>query len=429
MSSGAGPTVLVKKADGTTERVPLSSLKKNAKRDEEQANQSKAPTGQPKTAASKISLPPKSEKQVTSSKPTFVETHSDQAPISQKTKSTPQTFLQPKKERIEDAPPNAVRVASKQAADTPAESPLQHEHSVKRKQDTQAESTKHLELSTTTPVDDYFIDLAKAHEWTKHDHASPLEASVEKEMAGHEEKSALPHSRFDDVEKVIASIDFQIPKELHSRLHSLIQSRVKDVRSDEQIVIYAMRESAHGGLGLPEVDARNLVDVIHKTLAVKRKKDIPGPRKTIHKPELVAPPRPSSSVRDGAQSTVAPMPSAGPKQSVSLKDIHPPQKLDPAMGPVDEIGSMTLVDFRRLSQDPHSAIEVLRDKIDTIRNDSYLEYVKAQEAWYKSPLYQVYLAHLGKALEKPHTLRDVLGEDLTAEDISVISTFSESLRF
>lgn len=378
------PTILIKKADGTTERVPLSSLQKTN-------NNKQGTTNNKQGTISKEQLA-RNKKQETGNH----------------TQHSSKTHARKKKV-------SSVRSVPKVSDTIPSHDDLP------------VQATPH-DLATTTPVNDFFVDLAKAHHWTADDHASPLEESFDAPAPPVPVSAPLPHSRYEDVQTIAAAVQFSIPEELDSRLHALIQSRIKDIRTDKQILVYAMRDVQHGGLGLDEQQAQALVETIHSELAVKRATDIPEPKHTIlhTKKEITK----SPSIGSQAVSPGGSRPMAKKQGTeVSITDIHPPKREDMTLGPVDEIQSMTLADFRRLSADPHSAVEVLREKIATIRQESYLEYLKAQHAWYKSPLYRTYLAYLGASLDKKQPLKEVLGSELTEDDISVIASFTESLRF
>jgi len=375
------PTILIKKADGTTERVPLSSLQKK--------------TETPNTALEEPSRstikPQEEDMQVV---PRYIPTVIDA------------TVTQSKPDSLDiDPHPRA-----------PEEPVLAHE-------DLPVAATPH-ELAMTTPVDDFFVHMAKAHEWTQEDHVSPLEEQLVVASTTSPASATLPQTRYEDVQAIVSAIPFRIPEALYSRLHALVQSRIKDIRTDEQIQTYAMRGVDHGGLGLDADQATVLLKTIHtQVAAVKNTATIPPPRKTSRTPSQRVPL--SQPVSESQEVSIR---RNSPQQEVSIKDIHPPEHTAVTLGPIDEIGSITLADFRRLSKDPHSAIEVLRAKIGTLREESYLEYIKAQAAWRQSPLYRTYLAYLRASLEKETVLADVLDE-MTEEDISVIAAFTETMRF
>ena len=289
-------------------------------------------------------------------------------------------------------------------------------------------STPH-ELATVTPVNHFFENVSRARTWTADDHVSPLEESLP-ESAAQEAQSVVSHSRYADVGRVSEALSFTIPPALESRLHSLIASRVKDVRNDDQVRAYARNASEEGGLDLSDAQADELVQAIHSALAVKKETVIPAPRTTPFGGRVPqAPPAPAQPAMSVPVQPTSSSASVVPTTR-SLSDIHPPVTPQrESMGPVDELASMSLVDFRRLSKDPRRAVTVLQEKMATMREESYLEYVKMSQAWIRSPLYREYLSYLEASLDQSRSLQDVLsGSDMTPEDVAVFSEFSESVR-
>lgn len=80
------------------------------------------------------------------------------------------------------------------------------------------------------------------------------------------------------------------------------------------------------------------------------------------------------------------------------------------MGPLEELESFTLADFRRLSSKTEAAGKILQEKFAVLQKDSYLLYLKGVESWYNSPLYGQYLAMAGRALGENRKLREVLAQ-------------------
>lgn len=68
------------------------------------------------------------------------------------------------------------------------------------------------------------------------------------------------------------------------------------------------------------------------------------------------------------------------------------------IGPVEEIGSMTPEQFRRLSSDPMEAIRKLEDKLALLETLSYADRIRGVEAWRKSPISLLYLSMSRAAL-------------------------------
>ncbi|MBU1029578.1 hypothetical protein KKE28_05240, partial [Patescibacteria group bacterium] len=141
---------------------------------------------------------------------------------------------------------------------------------------------------------------------------------------------------------------------------------------------------------------------------------------------------PSTPLRPAA---VLPPPSSPPETGKPLvSDVKiSPKRL---IGPVEELRSITLKDFRRLSKDPKEATLKLKDKVDLLGEDQSFEIKTAGiKAWRSSPINKLYLDILRQSLEgKP--ISDVMadfesrGEDvLTKAEFDAIMKFNRELRF
>ena len=92
------------------------------------------------------------------------------------------------------------------------------------------------------------------------------------------------------------------------------------------------------------------------------------------------------------------------------------------VGPVEEIGAMTINDFRKLSGDAEEAISKIKNKLSLLRDESFKQYQAGLEAWKKSPLYAEYLKAVGQSLSGAVSLDDILrsGKSLTREEFNAI---------
>jgi hypothetical protein len=129
--------------------------------------------------------------------------------------------------------------------------------------------------------------------------------------------------------------------------------------------------------------------------------------------------------------TVGSLAPAG-KDSV-LTDVKPVRRL---MGPIEELMSMTPVEFRRLSTTPADAAQKVEDILATLESQSYEERVKGIQAWRQSPMNQMYVAMMAEALEKGVALAEIAGqrrsageESLSTAEISAVAALNERLRF
>ena len=78
------------------------------------------------------------------------------------------------------------------------------------------------------------------------------------------------------------------------------------------------------------------------------------------------------------------------------------------MGPVEEIKSVTLTDFRRLSGNPDEAAKRLQQKMFNLQDESFVWYLEALAAYHQSPLYTEYMQAVCQSLAERKSLANVL---------------------
>lgn len=79
-------------------------------------------------------------------------------------------------------------------------------------------------------------------------------------------------------------------------------------------------------------------------------------------------------------------------KAISVTDV---KKMPHLVGPIDELQSMSLKDFRRMSADASAAARRIRDKIQTLEKESLPKKMEAIEAWKRSEVNQLYI-EIGK---------------------------------
>ncbi|MBN1585178.1 hypothetical protein JW899_02305 [Candidatus Uhrbacteria bacterium] len=134
-------------------------------------------------------------------------------------------------------------------------------------------------------------------------------------------------------------------------------------------------------------------------------------------------PKPKPPVRQPAVTT-------GDRKVVS--DIRFTPKLT---GPVEELRSICLADFRRLSKDPKEAAVRIKDKIDLLSDQSFEVRSEGVKSWQESEVNRLYLEILRESLEgKPVTL--VIGDRerdsrpfLTKPEFDAVMELNRRLRF
>ena len=142
-----------------------------------------------------------------------------------------------------------------------------------------------------------------------------------------------------------------------------------------------------------------------------------------------SPAPPAVSVRRPA---FQPSPTTGTGKK-KMEDVKYVPKLT---GPVDELKEMDLVNFRRLSDDPLSAVEKIKEKISVLEDENYAQRLAGIKAWRESPANNLYLTigqesiAEGKPVSEIIAARSGAGEEsLTEPEFLSIMDLNKELRF
>lgn len=232
--------------------------------------------------------------------------------------------------------------------------------------------------------------------WTRDDASSLLE-----ERLGLKDNSAptTSQTRESEVDKVVAKLDFKIPQEFKNRTRSVIQLRLKDLRSEEETRETAVRQTKDGGLGLLPAQAEKLLkacqEVELREMPTKDAPFNPFERKPeVKKEEIIKKFEPSFSLSN-SQPAIRPF-----VRDIIASPIE--------MGPVEEIKYLTISDFRKLSDKPAESAKRLKQKLLNLQDESFLLYMDGVEAYHKSPLYLDYLNAVCESLANRRTLAATL---------------------
>ncbi|OGH95075.1 MAG: hypothetical protein A2538_04010 [Candidatus Magasanikbacteria bacterium RIFOXYD2_FULL_41_14] len=246
--------------------------------------------------------------------------------------------------------------------------------------------------------------------------------------------------RENQVEVVLKKLSFSVPPNFANRLRSVILLRLKDVRGESDTRVTALRSIKDGGLGLTESQATELekicsnVDNFKKTSVVvdTNKKMLPAregevlPAVSINwDEELPAISAPNNSfIHPAVKITEVAQVKASTPEKVFVDKVVPvapaqqfeisrglsasrPSMADvvsetPTLGPLGEIKSFTLEDFRRLAPDPTQAAKRLAQKFINLKEESIILFWQASSAWRSSALYLSYVSALSKELLGAH---------------------------
>lgn len=112
------------------------------------------------------------------------------------------------------------------------------------------------------------------------------------------------------------------------------------------------------------------------------------------------------------------------------------KKKEKVIGPIDEFSEITLLTFRRLSEDPIEAAQKIIDKIRALEKESYLKRATAIQNWRKSEVYDLYLDLGRESMEKNLSIDKIIEQKilskekvLTKKEFSAITDLNKKLRF
>ena len=308
------------------------------------------------------------------------------------------------------------------------------------------------------------LDVKK---WRDTDYKSPLDEDL-----GTEFEKATENNQELQVNNIIASLSFNVASDLQGRLRTLILSRLKDVRTDEQLKEYAQKKSLDGGLGLDDNQAKELIkltsnakkseagtsiiqsaeesflesvgasgtkkpsktdDVVSQIIEKENartsgleKLDIAQmvsqkePEKTTVQAPVITK---ISSIKTGQRSDYA--------HKTPMHDVKMPAG-EVRMGPIDEIRTFKAEDFHRLDKDIEKAVEKFMDKIQSLKNESFLLYLDAVKAWQTSPFYKNHQEVLLVAVNNSQKIEDVLNSgkyQISLEDFFAVNKISKKVKF
>lgn len=122
-----------------------------------------------------------------------------------------------------------------------------------------------------------------------------------------------------------------------------------------------------------------------------------------------------------------------PSGKADVKDIAYKPRL---VGPIDELRTLTLVDFRRLSRDPQVAVDKIHSKVELLGEESFEKKIKGVLAWRASEVNGLYTALLNESIKTGVPIKEIIGarasrkeNTLTMEEFQAIMNLNRQLRF
>ncbi|MBM3204439.1 hypothetical protein FJZ48_00445 [Candidatus Uhrbacteria bacterium] len=259
----------------------------------------------------------------------------------------------------------------------------------------------------------------------------------------------------------------QLEEYIQKRLRNVISTRLRDVRSAIQTKSILEREAKVGGVELSAEQVERVASIIEQmytghripieeeekkrideTLAAQQTKVEERKKRESEEhakwfQEKIQQVRPEELLRKQfeAAKAMAMNPAAVPPQATN---VPPPKPLnvDTIQAPVklvglgEELAGITLAEFRRLSKDPNQAIEKLRQKFETLKNESFDRWTEGIEAWRQSPLQKQYLTLVAQSFAAGKPVAELVVEKRakdpslpTPEELSAIIKLNSEIQF
>lgn len=443
-TAGSEPMILVKKPDGTSVRVPLSSLQKSVSSDQGSESVDAVALQSGNTATQQVVVEDQKEQKMLPPEPPQV--------LLEESYEDDQSSVMSEQETRVDGDGMSTAVSQDLSSEVQQHVEVdpvvkqdmkQSEESIGISEDDSVVQDK--EIAQPEVVVPRAQDTRRpTSQWSADDHISPLTETLDTDMS-HEVSAIRGESQ---VVEFLSTVSVVIQPELRGRTIALLSSFLKGVRSRQQIMEYAVKSVETGGLQLSDVEARSLVQQAEEYFRL---------RPTV----VVRPPSPASmskpTVDVGTVSTRSSVDALKPlyvragevDARPRMSDIIPPPVIPPqeprtiattempsvpsatgaeSVGPVEEIQTFTKDDFRRLNTDPLQAANTLLLQMQHVGEESPMLGLSVRRAWFLSPLYREYLSVLENSLQNSFSVAEIAqdGSMLTLDEVRALLTINRA---
>lgn len=307
-------------------------------------------------------------------------------------------------------------------------------------------------------------DLPKATPKTM----APVTAAQEPEVAAFEQKG-LRHQDAEDrlairvrMIEQLAGIRFN-DQNLEERFRHAIRPALKGVKELDEVRRDLALTEDKGGVGMGQNQVDEVIGLIERLEAKDREL---ATRATVAKPEppksmlpmvedeeallpVVQPVGIASAPAELRNDIVnaAPRNDTGQKLDQLIRQSAADQPMDLqrkmhdviarpiSMGPVEELRTMDLTDFRRLAAKAGAAADKIRQKLAVLREDGIDRYAAGIKAWRDSTVYGVYVRMIQQGLVEGKSIEDMAAADtsdperFSGEELQAVIELNKSLRF
>ncbi len=131
--------------------------------------------------------------------------------------------------------------------------------------------------------------------------------------------------------------------------------------------------------------------------------------------------------------TVGSVPPSLPGEMPMVTDVQFTPHL---VGPVEELGTMSPAEFRRLSGNADEAARKVEDVLQALESTSFEERIRGVQAWRQSPMHRLYTTMATEALNNGIALAEVASrrrnkgeETLTPAELRAVANINAAIRF
>ncbi len=212
------------------------------------------------------------------------------------------------------------------------------------------------------------------------------------------------------------------PKTIDSTITT--QTPAKPLVEPKPVVLKSKPVGPVAGIKL-KIDAEDKVSATPKPPPITPKEIKPEPKPFVLDKEL------KKAGADIKQNIIKPTAVSKPKPT--MNDVVAEKRL---MGPIDELRTMRLVDFRRLGNSTSERLQKVKNHIEELEDESFAKKVEAIAAWRSNPIYRMYVSIGSQGLMGTQTIADVIkekqqkGEEiLTQEEFEKLTDFNKKLKY
>jgi hypothetical protein len=178
---------------------------------------------------------------------------------------------------------------------------------------------------------------------------------------------------------------------------------------------------------VPEVSSEFAKEIVEEEEFLESKKEIPPLPASAPVPSPVAPkPISRAKIKIREQPILRKtVPEARPK----LEDV---KFTEPKLyGPLDELASLSITDFRRLSKDPKEAALKIMGKLDLLEDESLSKKAEGISALKSSPLYKLYAEIMNLAIKQGKSIEQIINENkkISLQEFKAIAELNQNLKY